>query len=123
MQLLLKYPGQQITDSFCGAPCADLLRLDLRKAPTPAEKQKRLKDFQGRLQFVIDVQHEGRKLALVVPADGERDSRDFQLHFRFFQRVEGTFRLSPGSGLHGIQVRIFENGSRAPRLTQSLTMS
>ena len=81
------------------------------------------RDFQGRLQFVLDVQHEGRKVAVVLPAEAERESRDYQLSFRFFQRVEGTFRLAPGSVLKGMQVRVFENGNRTPKLTQTLSVS
>ena len=81
------------------------------------------KEFHGRLQFVIDVQHEGKKVALVLPMDAERDTRDYQLNFRFFQRVEGTFKLAPGSVVKGMQVRVFENGSRAPRLSQTLSVS
>jgi hypothetical protein len=84
---------------------------------------QRTKEFKGRLQFVIDVQHQGRKLAMTVPNDKEIDSKDYQLNFKFFQRVEGTFKLSPGSVLQGIQVRVYENGSRAPKLTQNLNLS
>jgi hypothetical protein len=81
------------------------------------------KEFHGKLQFVIDVQHEGKKVSVVLPADAERDSREYQVNFRFFQRVEGTFKLAPGSVVKGMQVRVFENGSRAPKLTQSLSVS
>ncbi len=42
MQAFLKYPGQQLSGQFCGMPCAELLRLDLRSPPTPAERQRRL---------------------------------------------------------------------------------
>jgi hypothetical protein len=42
MSLLLKYPGQSLNGNDCGKPCAELLRLDLRVAPTPPEEQKRL---------------------------------------------------------------------------------
>ena len=84
---------------------------------------QRTKEFKGRLQFVIDVQQQGRKVALMVPNDKEIDAKDYQLNFKFFQRVEGTFKLSPGSVLQGIQVRDFENGSRAPKLTHNLNLS
>ena len=84
---------------------------------------QRLREFQGKLQFVIDAQQNGRKLALVVPAETERDHREYQLNFKFFQRVEGTFRLSPGTVLNGIQLRVYENGARAPKLTQHLNVS
>jgi hypothetical protein len=87
------------------------------------QSAQRAKEFHGRLQFVIDVQHEGRKVALVLPAEGERDGREYQLNFKFFQRVEGTFKVTPGSVLHGIQVRVFENGTRVPKLTQNLNVS
>jgi hypothetical protein len=40
--LLLKYPNQALNGSNCGKPCAELLRLDLRVAPTAPENQSRL---------------------------------------------------------------------------------
>ncbi len=42
MSILLKYPGQALAASNCGTPCAELLRLDLRVPPTPADDQQRL---------------------------------------------------------------------------------
>ena len=107
-------------------------RFRLKPDATPGEYRyqmllvqngQRMKEFQGKLQFVIDVQQEGRKATLVVPAENERDAKDYQLNFKFFQRVEGTFKLSPGSVLNGIQVRVYENGARAPKLTQQLNVS
>jgi hypothetical protein len=42
MSILLKYPGQALSGTDCGQPCAELLRLDLRVPPTAPEKQSRL---------------------------------------------------------------------------------
>jgi hypothetical protein len=84
---------------------------------------QRAREFHGRLQFVLDVQHDGRKLVLVMPPEVEREGADYQLNFKFYQRVEGTFKLMPGSVLKGMQVRIFENGARTPKLTQTLSTS
>ena len=42
MELFLKYPGQPLSGTDCGSPCAELLRLDLRVDPTVAENQSRL---------------------------------------------------------------------------------
>jgi uncharacterized protein DUF4331 len=42
MSLLLKYPNQALNGTNCGSPCAELLRLDLRVAPTAPESQSRL---------------------------------------------------------------------------------
>jgi hypothetical protein len=84
---------------------------------------QRVKEFQGRLQFVLDVQHDGGKMVMVLPPEAGCCGRDYELNFKFFQRVEGTFKLSPGSVLKGMQVRVFENGGRTPKLTQSLSVS
>ena len=42
MSILLKYPGQPLDSGNCGSPCSELLRLDLRAPPTPADNQQRL---------------------------------------------------------------------------------
>ena len=42
MQVFLKYPGQSVDGLNCGAPCAELLRLDVSVPPTPPAQQKRL---------------------------------------------------------------------------------
>ncbi len=43
MGILLKYPGQPLgAGNTCGSPCSELLRLDLRVAPTAPESQNRL---------------------------------------------------------------------------------
>jgi len=45
--LLLKYPNQPLNGSNCCKPCAELLRLDLSKAPTAPEDQSRLGSVLG----------------------------------------------------------------------------
>ena len=47
MRLLLKYPNQPLNGTNCGHPCAELLRLDLKVAPTAPEKQSRLGSVLG----------------------------------------------------------------------------
>ena len=84
---------------------------------------QRPREFQGSLQFVLDVQQDGRKVVLTLPPEPGDAGREYQLSFKFFQRIEGTFKLAPGSVLRGMQVRVFENGTRAPKLTQTLNVS
>ncbi len=47
MTVLLKYAGQPPNGDRCGLPCAELLRLDMSKPPTVAEKQSRLGSVLG----------------------------------------------------------------------------
>ncbi len=46
--VFLKYPGQNVPrNGGCGSPCSELLRLDLRVAPTAPEAQSRLGSVLG----------------------------------------------------------------------------
>lgn len=84
---------------------------------------QRVKEFQGTLQFVLNLEQGDRKYVLTLPREGERDSRDYQVNFKFFQRVEGTFKVAPEAVVKSLQIRVFENGSIAPKLSQTVTVS
>jgi chromosome segregation ATPase len=84
---------------------------------------QRVKEFQGRLQFVVNVEQGDQKYVLTLPREGEKGAKDFQVSFRFFQRVEGTFKLAPEAVVRSLQVRVYENGSVAPKLTQTIGVS
>lgn len=84
---------------------------------------QRVKEFQGKLQFVLNLQQGDRNFALILPADGEKDTKEYQLSFKFFQRVEGTFKIAPEAVVKSLQVRVFENGSVAPKLSQTVSIS
>lgn len=83
----------------------------------------RAKDFQGSLQFVLNLLQDDRKVVLTLPPENEKNAREYQLNFRFFQRIEGTFKVAPDAIVKGLQVRVFENGSNAPKLTQTVNVS
>jgi hypothetical protein len=83
----------------------------------------RTKDFQGKLQFVINLQQDGRKTVMALPAEDDKEARVFKLNFRFYQRVEGTFRVAPGMTVKSMQVRVLEGDSKDPKLTQMATLS
>jgi len=84
---------------------------------------ERMKEFQGKLQFVLNLQQGDRKFVLTLPADGAKDANEYQVNFKFFQRVEGTFKVAPDAVVKSLQLRVFENGSVAPKLTQSVSVS
>jgi hypothetical protein len=80
----------------------------------------RTKDFQGRLQFVVNVQQDSKRVAMTLPAEGgNADQKSFRLNFRFYQRVEGSFRVPAGAEVKSMQLRVFENGVAEPRLTHN----
>jgi Family of unknown function (DUF6776) len=84
---------------------------------------ERMKEFQGKLQFVLNLQQGDRKYVLTLPEESARDTKEYQVKFKFFQRVEGTFKVAPDAVVKSLQVRVFENGSVTPKLSQSVSVS
>ena len=80
-------------------------------------------DFLGHIQLVINAQQGAQTVVLTLPSETDAKSQQFQLNFKSFQRVEGTFRVAPGTVVRNIQVRVYQNGSRTPKLTQSVNIS
>ena len=80
-------------------------------------------DFQGHIQLVISAQQGAQKVVLTLPPENDAKSPQFQLNFKSFQRVEGTFRVDAGTVVKNIQVRVYQNGARTPKLTQSVNIS
>jgi len=84
---------------------------------------QREKEFQGKVQLLVNLQQDGRKSVLTLPATDGKDAQTFNLNFKFYQRVEGTFRLAPKAQVKNIQVRVFENSSPQPKLMQTVNIS
>jgi hypothetical protein len=84
---------------------------------------QRNKDFQGTLQFVVNLQQQDKKVVLTLPTEGDQTDKAFKVNFRFYQRVEGTFQIDADAVVKSMQVRVFENGSKEPKLTQAVNAS
>jgi hypothetical protein len=85
--------------------------------------ERRERQFQGSLQLVLNVQVQGRNGMIVLPESGQPENAAFRLNFKYFQRVEGTFRVPPDTRVQSVQVRVLENGSSQARATQSVDLS
>jgi hypothetical protein len=44
------------------------------------------------------------------------------LAFKYFRRVEGTFRVNPKAKVESVQARVFEAGSSQARATHSVSL-
>ncbi len=84
---------------------------------------QRVKEFQGNVQLVINVEQNDRKYVVMVPPDADRNAKEYQLSFKFFQRVEGGFKVPSGAVVRSMQVRVFEIGGSTPKLTQTVNVS
>ena len=84
---------------------------------------QRSRDFQGNLQFVINLQQDNKNLVMTLPTENDKEGKGFKLNFRFYQRIEGTFRVAPDAAVKSMQVRVFENGTSEPKLIQTANAS
>ena len=82
---------------------------------------RRDKPFQGNLQLLVTLQQDGKDAIITLPE--EREAPAYKISFKYFQRIEGTFRVAPGARVKMVQVRIFESGSAQVRATQSFNLS
>jgi hypothetical protein len=84
---------------------------------------QRVKEFQGTLQFVVNLEQGDRKFVVTLPLEEQKSAKEYQVNFKFFQRVEGTFKVAPGTVVKSLQVRVFEIGSITPKLSQLVSVS
>lgn len=82
---------------------------------------QRTKDFQGNLEFAVNFRQNGEKM--VTPLASESPSNTFDVNFKFYQRVERSFRMPPDAIVESIQVKVFEKGIAQAKLTQTVDLS
>jgi len=87
-----------------------------------ASGPRRGREFQGRLELAVGLAEDGRSAIIMVPGQAESEGSAFRLAFKHFQRIEGSFRISPKARVGSVQVRVYESGSAEPKVTQSVTL-
>lgn len=80
-------------------------------------------DFHGHVQIVVSAQQGAENVVLALPPVADGKTREYQLNFKSFQRVEGAFKIAPGAVVKSVQVRVYQNGASAPKLTKSVNIS
>jgi len=85
-------------------------------------------DFEGHVALAVDLTPTnaagdaaaGHTLAL--PPAGSAEPNSLALKFKYYQRLEGTFRVPPGYAVRAVTARAYEAGSAGPRATRTLTV-
>jgi hypothetical protein len=83
---------------------------------------RRERNFNGRLELVVSLQEGGQNVMMSFPEQKDVGAAAFRLAFKYFRRVEGTFRVSPKAKVESVQVRVFETGSSEPRATHAVAL-
>ena len=100
---------------------ADALPGEYRYQLLLVQSRTRSKEFQGKLQLVVDMVHDGQPQQLVLPRGEEKGP--YNLSFKFYQRVEGVFHVPPEATVKRVQVRVLENGAESPKSSQTVDVS
>jgi hypothetical protein len=105
------------------------LRLERDKMPGEyhlrmllVQSGQRAKKFSGSYQLVATVMENGVSTTHVFPQDASGNAQ-FQLGFKYYQRVEQSIQLPPDAELESVQVRIFEQGTVEPKVRQNVSPS
>ena len=80
-------------------------------------------EFAGQLTLHAGLLSGGRLATVALPDDQPDASATLKLKFKYYQRIEGTIRVPPGSQLKTLQARVLEVGQTSPRATRSLNIS
>jgi hypothetical protein len=84
---------------------------------TPTTRRDR--EFHGRLELVVSLTEGGQSAMMSFPEPADAGASEFKLAFKYFRRVQGTFRVNPKAKVETVQVRVYENGQSQPRATQT----
>lgn len=87
---------------------------------TPRARAER--EFNGRLELVVNLTEDRRNAMMIFPEAADAGASAFRLSFKYFRRVEGTFRVNPKAKVDNVQARIYETGSKEPRATSAVSM-
>ena len=87
---------------------------------TPTTRRDR--EFHGRLELVVGLTEGGQSAMMSFPEPADAGASEFKLAFKYFRRVQGTFRVNPKARVESVQVRVYENGSNQPKATHTVTL-
>ncbi len=82
---------------------------------------QRKQDFKGRVQVVAHVQHRDGAASHTFPEASAPESAG-AVDFRFYQKVEGRFRIPEGSVLKSVDIRVLAQPGGQVKLSRTLNL-
>jgi hypothetical protein len=72
--------------------------------------EKKDKEFNGVIQLIATVQRGKETAIMQFPAAGDPAAGQYQVNFRYFRRLEGTFRLAGDARILRVEARLVQDG-------------
>jgi len=79
-------------------------------------------EFSGELNLKANIATNGRIVTVTLPDDQPESAPALKLSFKYYQRVEGTLRVPPGSQLRSLEARVNAPSQTTAGATRSLTL-
>ncbi len=81
---------------------------------------KKDKEFNGMVQLVATVQQGKETVMMQFPAAGDPAASQYQVNFRYFRRLEGTFKVAAEARVLRVEARLIQDG--AVKASQSVAL-
>jgi hypothetical protein len=85
---------------------ADALPNEFRYRMLVTQGGQRKTDFKGKVQVIVRIQEGAQQTTLSFPTDAELRASKSELEFRYYQKVDGRFKIPQGAQLKNVQVRL-----------------
>lgn len=81
---------------------------------------KKTKEFNGMIQLIATVQRGQETVIMQFPAAGDPAASEYQVNFRYFRRLEGTFKVPADAKIQRVEARLVQDG--AVKASQSVVL-
>jgi hypothetical protein len=71
---------------------------------------KKDKEFNGMVQLIATVQRGKETAMMQFPAAGDPAASQYQVNFRYFRRLEGTFKVAAEARIQRVEARLIQDG-------------
>ena len=71
---------------------------------------KKDKEFNGMIQLIATVQRGKETVMMQFPAAGDPAASQYQVNFRYFRRLEGTFKVAAEARILRVEARLIQDG-------------
>ena len=82
---------------------------------------EKINDFQGELAFTAHLWQDGEKVKM--PITTENSTKRFNLKFKIYHRVGGSFEVLPDTVVEALEVKVYENGKKKAKSTRLVNLS
>ena len=82
---------------------------------------EKINDFQGALAFTAHLWQDGKKVKM--PITTENSTKRFNLKFKIYHRVGGSFEVPPDTVVEALEVKVYENGKKKAKSMRLVSLS